>query len=795
MFQHSLLLIYRHFLRFKSTFFINLIGLSTGLAGALVIYLWVYDEWHFDKFHAKEAQLFRVMENWREPNGITTKPETPHQLAAALAAEMPEVEYAATVTPPAFFPKFTLTYQNNNIRATGKFAGKDFFKIFSFPLAQGNKNQVLADRNSLVISEAMAQRLFGTTRNVIGKAVEWETMGVKKPVIVSGIFKNIPANSSEEFDFVLSFEAFEKDVMNMGVNWDMPEPFYTYVALKPGTDVKQFNLKIAGYLQSKSSKARHRTLFLEPYASHYLYGKYENGVPVGTRLQYVKLFSMIAIFILVIACINFMNLATAKASRRGKEVGIKKTFGASRQLLIWQYLGEALLLTSLSLLLAIALVVLFLPQFNQLTGKQLTLHFDGTLILSVLGLVVITGLLAGSYPALYLSGFNPVAILKGKFNRSGGEVWARKGLVVFQFALSIVFIVAVLVVYQQIQYVQNKNLGYDKDQLITFEVEGKVNPTNVTTFLTELKKIPGVVNASSKLDKFIGGFSGPNGIKRFPITLEGKQILMNDVRANYDMIETLGIPVLAGRTFSREFSTDTKKKVVNETFVKALGLLDPVGKVVKGANGMQFEIIGVVKDFHYESLHEKVVPLLFTLEPDAATVILAKIAAGREKETITQMQQFYKNFNPGFVFDFQFLNQDYQAQYVAEQRVAALSRYFAGLAILISCLGLFGLAAFTAERRRKEIGVRKVLGASAFSIVYLLSREFSKLVITAIVIALPVSYLIVKHWLNNFAYQISLKPGYFIGAGLLALVVAWLTVGVQAARAAKMNPIHSLRDE
>ncbi|MDQ4141577.1 MAG: ABC transporter permease, partial [Bacteroidota bacterium] len=503
MIRHTLLLIYRHFLRFKGTFFINLIGLSTGLAGAIAIYLWVFDELHFDKFHEKDKQLFRVMENWQEANGITTKPETPHQLAAALAAEMPEVEYATTATPPAFFPKFTLTYNNRHIRAIGKFAGKDYFKMFSFPLIQGNKNQVLNDKNSLVISEAMAQRLFGTTQNVIGKTVQWETMGTKKTVFISGIFKNIPANSSEEFDFILSFEAFEKDVMNMAVNWDMPEPFYTYLVLKKGADPEQFNQKIAGFLKSKSSNAQHRTLFLEPYSRHYLYGKYENGVPVATRMEYVKLFSLIALFILVIACINFMNLATAKASRRLKEVGIKKTFGASRKILLFQYLGEALLLASASLLLAVVLVLLLLPTFNQITGKQLTFSLNSPLVLELLGITLFTGLLAGSYPALYLSGFNPVAVLKGQLHLPGGEAWARKGLVVFQFALSVIFIVAVMVVYKQIDYVQHKNLGYDKDQIITFEIEGKVEK-NVATFLNEIKKIPGVVNASSKLDKFIG---------------------------------------------------------------------------------------------------------------------------------------------------------------------------------------------------------------------------------------------------------------------------------------------------
>jgi hypothetical protein len=339
--------------------------------------------------------------------------------------------------------------------------------------------------------------------------------------------------------------------------------------------------------------------------------------------------------------------------------------------------------------------------------------------------------------------------------------------------------------------VQTKNLGYDKDQLISFEIEGKVM-ANVETFLREIKEVPGVINASSKLDKFIGGFGGPDNQQ---ITLEGKQIPINNIRVNYGMIETLGIPVVAGRTFSRDFGADKKNKVVNETFVKAVGIADPVGKVVQGEGGMEFKIIGVVQDFHYKSLHEKVVPLLFTLEPEAATVILAKLAAGREKETIAGLQQFYKAFNPGFVFDYRFLDQDYQAQYVAEQRVGALSRYFAGLAILISCLGLFGLAAFTAERRRKEIGIRKVLGASEQSIIYLLSGEFSKLVVAAIFMALPVSWLATRYWLNNFAYRIDLQWWYFIGAGLAALFIAWLTVGVQAAKAARINPVHSLKDE
>ncbi len=790
MFQHHLLLIYRNFKRYKSTFLINLVGLSTGLACTLLIYLWVNDELHFDKFHEKDDRLFQAMENWRESTGITTQSGTLHQLAEALQREIPEVEYAATVTPPAFFPKFTLNQNGNKMKAVGRFAGKDYFNMFSFPLTQGNKNQVLEDKNALVLSEKMALKLFNTTKNIIGKAVEWETMGVKQQVTVTGVFKGVPSNSSEEIDFVLAFEAFEKDIMHMHVNWDNPEPFYTYVVLKEDVNLGLVNRKIGSFLKKKSKQAGHRTLFLTSYSDQYLYGKFENGVQVGTRIGYVKLFSLIALFILVIACINFMNLSTAKASRRIKEVGIKKAIGAGRNTLIYQYLGESMLMAFLSLLVALTLVVLLLPQFNQITGKGLSLNLDANLILALLGITFFTGLLAGSYPALYLSGFNPALVLKGKFTNSLAELWTRKGLVVFQFALSVIFIVSVLVVYKQIAYVQHKNLGYDKDQIITFEIEGRVT-SNLETFLAEIKKIPGVVNASSKLDNFIGGFGGP---RNETTTLDGKEIPVNRVVVNYDFIETLGIPLKAGRTFSREFGTDQGKHVVNQALVDALGIKDPVGKVIKG-EGRDLEIIGVVNNFHYKSLHEKIKPFIFALEPESATVILVKIGVGREKETLARLEQFYKDYNPGFPLNYQFLDAAYQAQYVAEQRVAVLSQYFAGLAILISCLGLLGLAAFTAERRRKEIGIRKVLGASEVGIVYLLSGDFTKMVVMAIALALPISWLIIRQWLEHFAYRIDLEGWYFAGAGLITLFIAWLTVSSQAFKAARINPVHCLKDE
>ena len=608
-------------------------------------------------------------------------------------------------------------------------------------------------------------------------------------MIVSGIFGGVPPNSSEAFDFLLSFDAFTEDVMQMHVDWSRPEPFHTYVVLKPGTSADAFNRKLAGFLARRSPKNAHRTLLATPYADLYLYGKFENGRPVGTRIAYVKLFSAIAGFILLIACINFTNLSTAKASRRLKEVGIKKVVGAGRRTLVAQYLGESLLMAFASLAVAVGAVALLLPHFNRLTGKSLGLGVSADVVLAFLGITAFTGLAAGSYPALYLSGFNPALVLKGKFTGATGELWARKGLVVFQFTLSVVFTVLVLVLYRQIAFVQHKNLGYDKDQLIAFETEGRVT-AHPDAFLAEIKKIPGVVNVSSKLGDFLGN-SGQMGTW----TLGEKQVMVHHMRVNYDMIETLGVPMKAGRSFSRRFGSDIGKQVVNEALVKALGLQDPVGKVIEGSNGARIEIIGVMQDFHYQSLHQAIEPFVFTLEPGTATMVLAKLQAGKERETLQKLGQFYREFNPGFAFNYQFLDDAYQAQYVAEGRVSVLSQYAAGLAVLISCLGLLGLAAFSAERRRKEIGVRKVLGATERGIVYLLTGEFARLVGVAVGMGLPVGFCVARQWLSGFAYRIELEPWYFGLAGGLALLTALLTVGTQALRAARINPVHCLREE
>jgi len=791
MLKHSLLLTFRNFKRFKSTFVINLIGLSTGLACAVLIYLWVSSELSVDKFNEKDSRLYQVMENTQLSDRIITQPYTPDLLAETMAEEIPEIECATAVTPSSWFA-FTLSVGETNLKEVGQFAGKDFFNIFSFPLLQGTANQVLTGSNSIVISKGLAMKFFHTTENVVGKPIEWQLLGLKYEGTVSGIFDDIQENSTMQFQFVLSYQAWKDVSEKVGrtMNWDNHAPC-TYVVLKRETDINSFNEKITGYIKSKNENSN-VTLFTRPYSDGYLYDKYENGKQAGGRIEYVELFSIIALFIILIACINFMNLSTAKASGRLKEVGIKKAMGAKRNMLLFQYLSESIIISFISLAGAILIVESLLPQFNNITGKHLSLSFDGSLILWLVGIALVTGIISGSYPALYLSSFNPVTVLKGQINTLVGEVWIRKGLVVFQFALSILFIVVVLVVYKQIDFIQSKNLGYNKDNVIYFDREGTV-ATNQDTFLKELKRIPGVINASSSSTNLIGSYGTTDGVR-----WEGKSpdetIRFESVHCNYDLIETMGVQIKSGRAFSREFGSDDSKIIFNEAAIDVMGLKNPVGKTIK-LWGQDREIIGVVQNFNFESLHENVKPLFFIIHPDRTLKLMVKIKSGQEKETIDDIKTFYSGFNPGFVFDYKFLDKDYQALYESEQRVSDLSKYFAVLAILISCLGLLGLAMFTAQRRIKEIGIRKVLGSSEFGIIYLLSSDFTKLVIASIVIALPVSYYLIKNWLNSFAYRIELNLWYFISAGLITLIIAWITVAIQAFKAARINPSQCLRDE
>lgn len=802
MIRHNLVISYRGFLRNKTAFLINLIGLSTGLACVLMIYLWVNDELYMDKFHEKDSQLYQVMHNLELAQGISTIGLTPVPLSATLAEEMPEVEYAVSVND--FFNwrnrNGIIGEENNRMEAKGLIAGEDFFHVFSYDLIRGKKDQVLGEKNSIVISESLAQKLFNKTDSIIGKALEWEHKGFNGVFQISGIFADPPVHSTEQFDLIFNLDVLiDNDQWANSWNSSLAD---TYVVLKEGTDISVFNQKIAGLLKEKDPVNEKNSLFVQQYSKQHLFGQYENGKPVAGRIVYVRLFSIIALFILLIACINFMNLSTAQASKKMKEIGVKKAIGANRRALIFQFLGESLLVVFSALIIACVFVNLLLPEFNAFTGKHLYLKLESGIFLPILGIALFTGLIAGSYPAFYLSGFNPLAIIKGRLQNSVKELWLRQGLVVFQFSMSLIFIVGLFVINQQIEYVQNKNLSYDRDNMISFPwkgelydqwnglLEGKSNE-NFYSFMSGLEAIPGVVNATNMSGNILNEIYGQSGIS-WKGEEEERNFSFRSPIVGYNFMETLGIEIIAGRSFSKERQDDYSKIILNEAAVKKMELDDPVGQVIQMNRGS--EIIGVVKDFHYGSLYNDIEPLIFRCDPHGGNIMI-KIQAGTEKATIEKLASHYNKFLPGYAFDFTFMDDDYQALYEAENKISVLSKYFGGLAILISCLGLFGLAAFTAERRTKEIGIRKVLGASVFSIIRMLTSDFTKTVILAIFISLPISYLLASKWLNNFAFSIDLNWYYFLLPGLAVLLIAWATVSLQTFKAARVNPVHCLKDE
>lgn len=783
MLQHHFILLYRNVAKFKSTFLINMAGLSIALTGVLLIFLWVNDEFKKDRFHENSDRLFQVLEIQNHESSRNVTNSTPWLLAETLKDEMPEVEFAATVSLPDWFEPFTLSAKERHIKARGRYAGADYFSIFSYPIIAGQADQLLRDNVSIVISEEVSNSLFGPGANPVGKTVVFQQ---EREFTVSGVFRNVP-ESSEQFDFVLSYRILTEERPQV-TDWKNAGPS-TFVLLKDEANVETFNAKIKNLIAAKSD-ITHRELFATRYSDLYLYGRFENGVQSGGRIEYVVLFSAIAIFILFIACINFMNLSTARASRRAKEVGIKKTVGAARSNLIFQFLTESMLTTSLSILLAILLVDLLLPTFNGITGKNLILVFNGSFILSLLALLAFTGLLAGSYPALYLSRFKPVAILKGMLVNSPGEVWVRRGLVVFQFTLSVILIGVVLVIQNQIRFVLNKNLGYQKENLLYFEMEGEL-PAKRETFLIELRQLPGVEQASSIAQSMVGG-GNTTGIE-----WEGKEpgvIIPFAIRpVDYEAVDMLGLKFIDGRPFSRSHA-DSLSVIFNKTAIEVMGLKDPVGKTVS-LGPFDCRIAGIVDDFHFESLHSGVGPMFFILAPQHTSKIVIRVRPDNIPGTLALIEKLYSEFNPGFAFNYRFMDQDYENQYRSEARVATLSKYFAGIAILISCLGLFGLAAFTAERRQKEIGIRKALGASESNIIMLVSGDFTKLVLVAVLLAVPVSYFAATAWLNNFTYKIEVNLFYFIGAGLIAVGIAWATISSHAFRSARINPAKCLKSE
>ena len=787
MLLHYLKLAYRNNLRDKSTFFINLVGLSTGLACALLIALWVADELKVDKFHEHQGRLYQAMTHHSNENEVLTGEETQGLLAAALQADFPEVELAVqtgiTIPQP-----FILSVGTKKIKTYGNLVDSAFFQLFSYEVVAGDKTTFLKDKQSIVISEKLAKKIAGQS-SPIGQTIDWEIIHFKGLATVTGVFK-VPENSSQQFDFLLPFQVYQ-EMSGEGIHWGNFNAI-TYVLLNEHADVAALNKRLPAYIQEKADWDK-ISLFLAPYADKYLYGSYENGKQAGGRIEYVRLFSIIAFFILLIDCINFMNLSTAKSTRKLKAIGVRKTVGANRQMLIGQHLIESIFIAFIALFVALFLVYFLLPSFNILTGKQLLLAFNTKMIAGLLGITLLTGFFAGSYPAFYVSSFQPVQVLKGTIKGGTNVVWIRKSLVVFQFALSIILMVSVLVVYQQIQFIQNKNLGYDKENVLTFPKEG-LAAQNTSNFISQLKNIPGIINASSTNHPFLVN----SGAFTTGISWEGKnpneEIRFANLNVYYDFIETLGVTLKEGRDFSKEFGAEADKIIINETAAKIMGLSNPIGAMAH-LWGEDVTIIGVVKDFHHQSLHAPIAPTFFRFEEDRLVSMIARIEKGQEQAVLSQLQSFYQKNNPGYAFDYTFLDSSFDAQYKSEAIVGKLSLYFAILAILISCLGLFGLVSFSAQQRRKEIGIRKVLGASIYSIVQMLSLDFTKMVLLAIGIALPISYFLVQKWLAGFAFSIALQPWVFLVAGISALLIAWMTMGFHTTKAAMANPSNALKNE
>ncbi|MCF0065115.1 ABC transporter permease [Dyadobacter chenwenxiniae] len=782
---------WRYLLKNKQFTLLNLLGLSTGLVCALLICFWVSDEVGFDKFHEKDNRLYEVMIHEQAGNQIATSNATGDHMMETLLKDLPEVEAAVMTTPASWFQKFSLTAGNKTMSAGGNFVSQDYFNAFSFALIHGQKDQVLRDKNSIAISRKLAVQFFRKPELAVGKILEWKWQAFSGKCMVTGVFEDFPANSSQQHDFLLSMDAWNQIVPKGDVRTSSG-PFDNFVVLKEGADIDRVNQKMAGLAKTAFNDST-STLFLRKYSDAYLYGNYENGVQVGGKITYVRLFAGIAVLILVIACINFMNLSTAKASMRVKEVGVKKALGASRSTLVFQFLSESLLMSFLALLVAILLTWMLLPQFNAITGKSLSLHSDLKIALLTLTASIITGLLAGSYPAFHLSRFKPAITLKGRLASSFGDLMIRKGLVIFQFTVSVVFIVSVMVVYRQISYLQEKNLGYDKDNVVYFEMNGRVAEQR-ESFLSQLKSVSGVVNASSIQQKIIlpAMMPGNGGGVRWDGKNADDKIRFFRMPVNYDLIETMDIKILEGRSFSKSYGNEAASIILNEAAVKAMELSDPIGKTVM-IGGQERHIVGVSKNFHFNSLHEAIRPFILYISPAETMLVMAKLAASQEKETIENIRNFHKQFNPGYSFDYRFLDHDYQAQYASEQLVGQLARYFAILTIIISCLGLFGLAAFTADRRRQEIGIRKVLGATVHNVVAMLTKDFLLLVLIATAIAFPLAWWLMDQWLQNFAYHIPMTFSVFAITGLLMILITFATIGYQSLKAALMNPTDSLK--
>lgn len=789
MLQNYLKIAWRNIVRNKTFSLINVLGLALGMASSLLIFLWIQDELSVDAYHENGPQLYNVMERQIYDGKVEAGTSTPGLLAEELKRKFPEVKYASGFT---WEEQHTFAVKNKINKEKGRFAGADWFSMYSIPLLEGTAESALSAPNNIAISRRMAEHFYGSPAAAIGQSIRVDS---KADYQVTAVFENIPANSSETYDYLLNWQDFLKR-NEWAKDWGNNAP-QTRIQLQPGADASQLEAKLEGFLHNYSAGLKTGTfdiqLFLQPYQEAYLYSNFEHGYQDGGRIGYVRLLSIVAVFVLLIACINFMNLATARSVKRAREVGVRKVVGAVRGLLVGQFMGEALLLTSLALVVALALVWGLLPTFNQLTGKQIVLDLTQSHFwLILLSMTLVTGLVAGSYPALFLSSLQPLRVLKGSIRFGSGARQFRQGLVVFQFMLSVLLIVGTLVVYRQMDYIQNKNLGYNRENLIYLPAEGEL-VGKYSTFKQELLNQPGIQSITYMEGTPTERHGSTNNVQ-WPGKDPNLSIEFMFSRVDYDFTNTLNVKV-KGRDFSEKFGQDSTNFLINETAARRIGYDDPIGKPLTlwGKPGI---IVGVMEDFHTGSLHRPIEPMIVLLKPDVAGKnILVRTKPGQTKEALASLEALTRKLNPEFPFTYQFADESYQNLYRAETVLGSLANYFAFLAIFISCLGLLGLSAFMAEQRTREIGVRKVLGASLANVVALLSLDFLKLVFVAIVLACPVAWYFMNQWLANYEYKIAIEWWMLAGAGLLAMGIALLTISFQSIKAALMNPVRSLRSE
>ena len=766
---------------------INIIGLAIGLAVGILIILWVQNELSYDRFHKNHSQLYKIMENQKYGTGeVYTFSSTPAPLGKNLKADFPEIEYSSRVS---WGNQHLFNYGNKHIEEFGVYVDPDFLKMFNFTVKAGDAGNALKEPNTLLISETLANKYFGGG-DPIGKLIRIDEDRQYKVV---GVFKDVPSNSTINFNFLMPVVDYVKLYMNNEERWDINN-IQTYVQLRKDVGPSSVNSKISSLLGKKHADQLNVKLFLHHASDWYLRSNFKDGLNIGGRIAYVRLFIIVALFILLIACINFTNLATAQATRRSKEVGVRKVIGGDRPSLIRQFLGESLLLTVFAAVLSVAIVLLVLPSVNLLLQKKLNIEFiNPNHILGFAGIILITGLLAGIYPALVLSSFQPIKVLKGITEGIKGRSYMlRKSLVVLQFVISVVMIIGTIIIYQQIKYFQNKNLGYKKENLIYFSSAG-IQEQHYESFKNDLTSIPGVVGVTRSSINFTGSNNATSDVK-WTGKQDDKQVLFSLINTDHDMLNTFGIELKEGRNFSKDFGADTSNYIINEEAVRRMNLKEPVAGQPLELWERKGTIIGVAKDFHISSIHAPIEPVILQARDWTWTFYL-RIRAENTALVLKNIEAIYRKSVPERPFSFRFMDQEYEAMYKSEMQIGELAKWFSVLAIFISCLGLFGLVSLAAIQRTKEIGIRKVLGASVTNILGLLSRDFLKLVVIASLIAFPLSWWLMNNWLRDFTYHIKIEWWVFVLSASAVLLIALMTICFQAIKAAWANPVKSLRTE